>query len=65
MSNSRAFRRALVDALGPLDGARIPGGCDHCNAYQTVTAIEAGVWTCNVHHDDWCPWNSAQREAQS
>ena len=36
--------------LGPLDGARIPGGCDHCDAYQTVRPIEAGVWTISVHH---------------
>ena len=41
--------------LGPLDGAHIPGGCDHCDAYQTVAPVEAGVWTITVHHDDWCP----------
>ena len=41
--------------LGPLDGAQIPGGCDHCDAYQTVAPIEAGVWTMTVHHDDDCP----------
>jgi hypothetical protein len=46
----------LLPLLGPLDGARIAGGCDYCNAYQTVEPIEAGVWTCRVHHDDWCPW---------
>lgn len=55
MSNSRPLRRHLVDLLGPLDGARIPGGCDQCNAYQTATAVAAGVWTITVHHDDWCP----------
>lgn len=55
VSNARSFRRHLADVLGPLDGARIPGGCDHCDAYQTVAPFAAGVWTITVHHDDWCP----------
>lgn len=58
MSNGRPFRRRrtdpLVNILGPLDGARIPGGCDQCDAYQT-TRVEDGVWHITVHHDDWCP----------
>lgn len=45
----------LVNALGRLDGARIPGGCDSCNAYQTVEPLEAGVWMINVFHDERCP----------
>jgi hypothetical protein len=46
---------AVARALGPLDGARLPGGCDRCDAYQTVTPATAGVWAITVHHDDWCP----------
>ena len=46
----------IARMLGPLDGARIPGGCDMCDASQTVTPISAGVWTINVHHDAWCPF---------
>jgi hypothetical protein len=46
---------ALASALGPLDGARIPGGCDSCNAYQTVQPVNGGVWLLAVHHDGWCP----------
>jgi hypothetical protein len=45
----------LARTLGPLDGARIPGGCEVCDAYQTVAPAVAGVWTITVHHDDWCP----------
>lgn len=45
----------LVNALGPLDGGEIPGGCELCDAYQTVRPVEAGVWDITVHHDDWCP----------
>jgi hypothetical protein len=41
--------------LGPLDGARTPGGCDHCDAYQTVRPELEGVWRLTVHHDDECP----------
>jgi hypothetical protein len=48
--------QAAVARLCPLDGARIPGGCDQCHAYQTVTPITSGVWILNVHHDDWCPF---------
>lgn len=63
MSNARPFRRRrrssaqddIARILGPLDGARIPGGCDHCDAYQTTAPVARGVWTITVHHDDWCP----------
>jgi hypothetical protein len=59
MSNGRRITRNmsahLTDLLGPLDGARIPGGCHHCDAYQTTHPVEAGVWSITVHHDDWCP----------
>jgi hypothetical protein len=41
--------------LGPLDGAKVPGGCDSCNAYQTVGQLDAGLWKITVHHDDDCP----------
>ncbi len=51
----------LLTLLGQLDGARIPGGCAHCDAYQTVRPVLAGVWRATVHHDDWCPWLAARR----
>jgi hypothetical protein len=50
--------------LGPLEGARIPGGCDQCDAYQMVEPVAPGVWTINVYHDDWCSFLRA-REAQT
>lgn len=53
----------LTDLLGPLDGARTPGGCAHCNAYQTVHPLERGVWQINVYHDTWCRWLT-DREAR-
>lgn len=41
-----------------LNGAVIPGGCDTCNAEQTLTEQQPGIWTVGVAHDDWCPtWN--------
>jgi len=43
-------------------GRQIPGGCDDCDAYQTVTAETAGVWTLHVHHDETCPtWRAIRR----
>jgi hypothetical protein len=59
LSRAQASAQAL---LGPLDGARIPGGCHDCNAYQVVRPESAGVWRIEVHHDDWCPFLAA-REA--
>lgn len=58
---STAAYDTMRNLFGPLDGARIPGGCDHCNAYQTVTPVEAGMWNLRVHHDAWCPWYRARQ----
>jgi hypothetical protein len=57
------------DMLAAFVGRQIPGGCDHCDAYQTVrtardqfgTADDPddyldGCFICTVHHDDDCPW---------
>jgi hypothetical protein len=54
---------AVARRLGPLEGSRIPGGCNSCDAYQTVAPVEAGVWTISVHHDDDCPVFAAHRNA--
>lgn len=45
----------IARLVGPLDGTRIPGGCDTCDAYQTVEPVLSGWWNISVHHDDWCP----------
>jgi hypothetical protein len=52
---------AALALLGPLDGARIPGGCDSCNAFQVVRpGVVPGAWNVTVHHDDWCPFLAAR-----
>jgi len=48
-------QRRMQELLGPLDGAQIPGGCDTCDAYQTIEPMSAGIWTVTVVHDDDCP----------
>jgi hypothetical protein len=51
-------RRPLVDsvwALEHLTGRRLPGGCDDCNAYQTVRRVDGRFYVLTVHHDDTCP----------
>lgn len=44
--STKARRRSiggqLRDTLGPLDGARTPGSCDHCQAYQKAVPVEEG-----------------------
>lgn len=44
--------------LENLVGHRLPGGCDDCDAYQTVTQSSAGVYVLTVHHDVGCPFLS-------
>jgi hypothetical protein len=36
---------------------QIPGGCDRCDAHQTMTAPWPGspVYCLTVHHDSSCP----------
>jgi hypothetical protein len=55
---------SIGDLLGPLVGARIVCGCDHCDAYQTVEPITAGARSVTVHDDDWCPY-LLERHGQS
>ena len=49
-------------ALEAMTGHRIPGGCDDCDAYQTVERRPddawGGVYVLTVHHDDGCPFLS-------
>ena len=54
MSNGRSFRRHL-DIFEQTEDQPVPGGCDLCNAYQTVEVIKPGMAMIHVHHDDWCP----------
>ena len=44
--------------IAALDGAQLPGGCHHCDAYQTIKTNAYGLpkaHAVTVHHDDWCP----------
>ena len=52
----------IVAMLGPLEGARIPGGCEDCDAYKTAHPMAAGMWNIAVYHDDWCPVLSAHEK---
>lgn len=46
--------------LAALDGIRIDGGCEHCDAYQTIQANALpGLAILHVYHDDWCPAHGA------
>ena len=55
MSNRRRPAHPAASALDALAGRRIPGGCDDCDAFQTMTLTE-GVYMLTVHHDESCPW---------
>lgn len=39
-----------------ISGLELPGGCDHCDAYQTLDRTGDQLWSMNVRHDDDCPW---------
>jgi len=53
-------RKPIASALDAMTGSRIPGGCDDCDAYQTVARRPndtwGGVYVLTVHHDDECPF---------
>lgn len=60
MSNRRRPEMPTVAAvLRQLDGARIPGGCEYCNAYQTVQSpamvIRTRATTVPAVIDRWGP----------
>jgi hypothetical protein len=70
MSNRRRIKNPspqnpVTAWLASLDGAHIPGGCDHCDAYQVIHANRHGanLHQIDVRHDDDCPWLAA-RQAQ-
>jgi hypothetical protein len=48
--------------LAQLLGQEIYGGCEDCEAYQTVEQESEGGWMIRVHHDDWCPFWTRMRE---
>jgi hypothetical protein len=71
MSNRRRRRNPppqhpVTAYLASLDGAHIPGGRDHCDAYQVIHANRHGanLHQIDVRHDDDCPWLAA-RQASS
>jgi hypothetical protein len=46
--------------FSPLAGREIPGGCDECDAYQTVRQVTDGIWSLTVHHDENCRFDRAR-----
>ena len=62
MSNRRRPRNGtLLDTIAAMIGdQRIAGGCDDCDAYQTMSQTEPGVYSVTVSHDESCPWLAAR-----
>ena len=60
MSNRRRLRptNPASQAIRAADAARIPGGCERCDAYQVVRADRwaPDVHSITVYHDDSCPF---------
>ncbi len=48
--------------LGDLAGQTVPGGCEDCDADQTVSQHHPGVWLLTVAHDDGCPILAAHQQ---
>jgi hypothetical protein len=74
MSNRRKTRLAdqpsgggVNDWFAALDGLRVPGGCDDCDAYQELVSAAygvPGVHAIKIHHDDWCPTYARMQAAR-
>ena len=41
------------ELLRCIHATEMPGGCDTCDAYQTM-GEQDGIFVITVHHDDWC-----------
>ena len=65
MSNRRKLRpqHPASARIAALDGARIPGGCDSCDAEQVVQAHARGadIHMITIRHDDGCPRLAAMK----
>lgn len=50
------------ELIRSMDGARVPGGCEHCDAYQVVVADRYGpnMHSIEIRHDDDCAWLAAR-----
>lgn len=48
--------------MNPLDGARVPSGCEDCDAEQVIDATQAPIYRVTVQHDENCPAYLAMRE---
>jgi hypothetical protein len=44
----------LEDLFSQVEDQPIPGGCDTCDASQTIRVVSPGVWVMDVVHEDWC-----------
>ncbi len=55
---------SFLDEFGALEGLRVPGGCDDCDAYQVLDSSRAPFFRINVHHDESCPTYQSMREDQ-
>ncbi len=71
MSNRKRLKRPppqnpVSAFIAALDGARIPGGCGTCDAYQIIQANISGpnVHAVRVYHDDDCPELAARESAR-
>lgn len=53
----------VSDMIAALDGLRIPGGCDDCDAYQEIHARDGhpNLHRIRVFHDEWCPTLAKKR----
>jgi hypothetical protein len=53
---------SFLEGFASLEGLRVPGGCDDCDAYQVVDCSHAPFFRINIHHDDTCPSYRAMQE---
>jgi len=52
MSGESFFQSSAT--LEATIGRQIPGGCEDCDAFQTVERMHPGVYVLHVHHDATC-----------
>ncbi len=58
MSKPNPTTELLRDLAEKTKGRKIYGGCEECEAYQTIDPdpIYLNMVHVRIHHDDWCPF---------
>jgi hypothetical protein len=51
--------------LAALDGLKLHGSCEGCDAHRTVKCVGHGLWVLDLVHEDGCPFAEGQEAVRN